>query len=91
MKTITVILCMLLLTSVAIGFAQTSGSCGDDLTWTLSEDEKTPTISGTGAMWNYERASVPPGSYIVPWFSHNFTITTVVIGNGVTSIAEGAF
>jgi outer membrane lipoprotein-sorting protein len=53
MKTNTLILCMMLLTSVATGFAQTSGTCGENLTWTLNSDKKTLTISGTGAMRSY--------------------------------------
>jgi hypothetical protein len=84
MKTNTLILCMLLLTSVATGFAQTSGSCGENLTWTLSEDEKTLTISGTGEMADYSYNTLP-------WSSYRSSITTIEIGDGVTSIGDYAF
>jgi hypothetical protein len=73
---------MLLPAGTATALAQ-SGTCGENLTWTLSSDEKTLTISGTGAMEDYSEPS--------PWFSYRSSITTVVIGNGVTSIGDEAF
>ena len=65
--------------SVGTLFAQ-SGTCGENLTWTLSV--RTLTISGTGAMTNYAYA---------PWYSYRSTIKTVVIKDGVTSIGTHAF
>jgi hypothetical protein len=53
------------------------------LTWTISGD--TLTISGTGAMANYYKASE------VPWYSYRSSITSVVINPGVTSIGDWAF
>lgn len=32
----------------------TSGSCGDNLTWSYDWDTQTLTISGTGDMWNFD-------------------------------------
>ena len=61
-----------------------SGTCGDNLTWTL-DDNGTLTISGTGAMTNYSDEEVES-----PW-SWNDEIQTVVIENGVTSIGNYAF
>ncbi|MCD8192361.1 MAG: leucine-rich repeat protein [Oscillospiraceae bacterium] len=61
--------------------AETSGTCGDNLTWTLSDGVLT--ISGTGEMEDY--------SFNPPWESESGSITTVVIENGVTSIGEAAF
>lgn len=42
------------------------------------------TISGTGSMWDYSRASVP-------WYSNSDSILSVVIENGVTTIGDYAF
>ncbi|MCD8125742.1 MAG: leucine-rich repeat protein, partial [Lachnospiraceae bacterium] len=61
-----------------------SGTCGDDLTWVLN-DAGTLTISGTGDMdvWN---------TYSwVPWYSDRESITSIKIGDGVTSIGDWAF
>ena len=61
-----------------------SGTCGEDLTWTL-DSEGTLTISGTGAMTNYYYYSS------APWYSNRSSIVSVVIGDGVTSIGDSAF
>ena len=58
-----------------------SGTCGDNLTWTLDE-EGTLTISGTGAMYDFDYA---------PWESYKDQIYTVQIGDGVTTIGSNAF
>ena len=62
--------------------AATSGTCGDNLTWTL-DDNGTLTISGTGNMSNYFSSA--------PWGSATRSIKTVIIQNGVTSICSYAF
>ena len=61
----------------------TSGEKGNNLTWIL-DDEGVLTISGTGAManWNWE------GS---PWYANKDKIESVVIEDGVTSIGNYAF
>ena len=66
--------------------AASSGTCGDNLSWTL-DDEGTLTISGTGAMnnWTYE------DNEEAPWYGVRDSITTVIIDNGVTSIGNFAF
>ena len=72
------------------GFAQNdaiSGTCGDNLTWTLSGG--TLTISGTGAMTN-SSSSIYSG-VLVPWSNYCSQITKVVIEDGVTSIGNYAF
>ena len=66
-----------------------SGSCGDNLTWTLDGD-RTLTISGEGEMWNYDY--VDPGKHTVaPWGEYYTTISTLIIGNNVTSIGASSF
>ncbi|MCD7887367.1 MAG: leucine-rich repeat protein, partial [Clostridiales bacterium] len=61
-----------------------SGTCGDDLAWTLDENGKL-TISGTGAMKSWSSYSR------VPWYSYISSITSVAIEDGVTSIGKYAF
>ncbi|MBR4892957.1 MAG: leucine-rich repeat protein [Clostridia bacterium] len=64
--------------------AASSGTCGDNLTWTL-DDSGTLTISGIGDMENYTSVSS------TPWYSNRSKIKTVVIDVGVTSIGDRAF
>lgn len=59
----------------------TSGTCGKNLTWTLDADG-TLTISGTGAMYNYNQNNR------VPWPS---TIKKIFLTDGITSIGNYAF
>ena len=57
------------------------GTCGDDITWTLS-DSYTLTVTGTGDMSNYSSSE--------PW-CYNEQIRNVVIEEGVESIGNYAF
>ena len=59
-----------------------SGTCGDNLTWTLDSDGLL-TISGTGQMADFDWQGSP--------FYDNSAIRTVVIEPGVTSIGNNAF
>ena len=59
-----------------------SGVCGEHLTWTL--DGGTLTISGTGAMYNYDIDE----AYDLPWKNK---ISILIIESGVTSIGDRAF
>lgn len=65
-----------------------SGTCGDNLTWELSEDGVL-TISGTGEMddWTYSNVS----GVSTPWYDEKSIITRISIKNGVTSIGNYAF
>ena len=63
-------------------FAQ--GGTTGPLTWNLNNG--TLTISGTGAMPNYEY-----GNHPAPWYEHRESIHTVVVETGVTSIGNGSF
>ena len=62
--------------------AATSGTRGENLTWTL--EDGTLTISGTGAMPNW-------GYYPPPWRDRCLEIKEVIIEYGVTSIGRSAF
>ena len=53
--------CVLALTMIAPvseAWAQTSGTCGDNLTWSFTSSDSTLTITGTGAMYNYGEETV---------------------------------
>lgn len=72
---ILMIMAMISVLIPAIACAETSGTCGSNLTWEFSDDGKL-TISGTGTMRNYISEKD------VPWYSVRESIETVVI-NGV--------
>jgi len=76
------LLCALPFTASAATY---SGTCGDNLTWTLDTSTGVLNISGTGAMTNYSSSSS------VPWDSYRSKIKTVNIGNSVTTIGMHAF
>jgi hypothetical protein len=57
---------------------------GDALAWELCEG--TMTISGTGAMPDFNNQDNTP-----PWYSYRENITAVVVESGVESIGESAF
>jgi hypothetical protein len=60
-----------------------SGTCGENLTWIFNKKDGVLTISGNGAIPDYAYTNSNP------WYSH--PITTVVIGDSVTSIGLWAF
>ncbi|MBQ1948421.1 MAG: leucine-rich repeat domain-containing protein [Clostridia bacterium] len=91
MKKNSFIVCLLLCMVLCLGFTVTSmaatvesGVCGENLTWDLDDTGKL-TIEGTGAMTDWASSTK------VPWYAKRSSIKTVVIGNSVTSIGEGAF
>ena len=63
--------------------AASSGSCGENLTWNLTDAGKL-TISGTGDMETFDWAGAP-------WYEVRDSVKTVVIEDGVTSVAPYAF
>ena len=68
-------------------WADDSGQCGYDLTWTYVEETKTLTISGSGAMYTHSNLFEE-----YPWFYRVYDKTEkVVINDGVTTIGDGAF
>ena len=62
-----------------------SGSCGENLTWTLRDGVLT--ISGTGLMDDYSSGE----RFAAPWYVYAHRITGIVIEEGVTSLGEYAF
>ena len=67
--------------------AQTSGKCGDNLTWSLDEGTGVLTIAGEGAMYNYAFSS----NSRAPWYSIWESIKEVKITGSPTNIGNYAF
>ena len=71
-----------------------SGTCGQDLTWTLSPDGVL-TISGTGSMTDYSSKSTNTTDdtriSTAPWAVHADRIRRLVLEEGVTSASKYAF
>ncbi len=65
--------------------ASYSGTCGENLIWSLDTSTGKLIISGTGEMMNCS------GSSNVPWYSYRSSIKNVTVGDGVTSIGSYAF
>lgn len=81
-------LCMMLALLPGTAWAaSTSGSCGDNVTWSYSNG--TLTIQGTGPMYDY--TAYNNGYSMAPWGDGYLEIGTLRIGNGVTTIGNRAF
>lgn len=68
-----------------------SGTCGDNLTWSLSDDETVLTISGSGEMGHYSFRQ-----NLAPWSEGdneggNSKITQVILPEGLVNIGSCAF
>ena len=74
----------MLLTAVSGAWADASGSCGTGVTWLYVESTQALTISGSGAMTDYNFNNQP-------WKDLKSQITTVTIESGVTKIGDYAF
>ncbi|MCC8072753.1 MAG: leucine-rich repeat protein, partial [Clostridiales bacterium] len=90
-KFISLFLSIAMLLSITAGidfsaYADTySGTCGDNLIWSLDTDTGVLTISGSGDMKNYSSSSS------APWYNYSDSITDVELLSGITSIGEDAF
>ena len=67
-----------------------SGDWGNNLHWILAANG-TLTISGQGGMDGAEDYSDELNAWAFPWTYHRDQVTAIVIEEGVTSVAEGAF
>lgn len=74
---------VLLLLCLTQAWADDSGKCGDDLTWSYISNTYSLVISGSGEMYNYD------SSVDTPWYDKD--VTNIIIENGVTTIGDKAF
>ena len=78
-----ILICMavMLLSLLMCGnlWAESSGSCGDNITWTLDDDDNL-TLTGSGQMYNYTNS---------PWYENN--VKTVKFVGNITGIGSSAF
>ncbi len=72
--------------------AISSGTCGDNATWTLYNDG-TLVISGTGAMYDYKTKYSHTTSFdgTAPWMPQQERIKKLIIEDGITTIGRSAF
>ena len=86
-KNLRKMLCLVLLAVAALCFtvpALAIGTVSDNITWT--QEGSTLNIEGSGDMvLEYEYLTE------IPWYHLKTEVDTILIGEGVTSIAEGAF
>lgn len=78
-----------LLPGTALAAEAPSGKCGDNASWSYNASTGTLTISGTGAMYDYE--SWGESDDTAPWISYHTEITSVIIEEGITHIGDYAF
>ena len=64
---------------------ETSGNCGDGVTWSYDADTSTLTIEGSGRMSDYSSSENPP------WYQYRADIRSIKINEGVTYIGSSAF
>ena len=95
-KTLGLILALLMVFSLlpASAFAANvvqSGTCGDNMTWTL-DDEGVLTITGTGWMkFHSEDSEEVEDIEYTPWRAYKSLVKSVVIGDGVLNVGGCAF
>lgn len=83
-KLFTLLLAMI--ASVGTMFAETySGSCGEDLTWSLNTEDSVLIIRGTGAMADFQNATQ------CPWNGYSSLIQSVIMNDNVTTVSNYAF
>ena len=84
-RLLTVLLCavMIVINPLAVYAEGESGSCGDNLNWSLTEGVLT--ISGSGAMWDFTE------NEMAPWYELREEIQNVVLPSQLTHVGELAF
>ena len=67
------------------------GAEGDNITFTLT-DEGVLTLTGTGAMQDYEESYYYSSDTAAPWYNSDVTyVSSVIVGEGITHIGNYAF
>ena len=68
------------------------GKCGDNINYKYDPTETTLTLTGTGAMWTYNKSNPAPWTTWYKWSDkYDVDISKIIIGEGVTAISDGAF
>ncbi len=90
---LTIVFTAVFLSAITVSAATYSGTCGENVTWSLDTETGTLTISGTGEMYGYDSwfDEYWRDDYGAPWAAYGSLIKKVVIENGVTSIGNCAF
>lgn len=70
--------------NICQGCGLIGGVCGDDLTWTLSRTTGRLAISGTGAMYDFEREESP-------WYVYRNQIREIILPDGLTCVGDESF
>ena len=73
---------LVMMLTATTAWADDSGECGEGVTYYYNASTHTLTISGSGAMQDYDKS---------PWYSYRKDIKAVVIEDGVTKIGNRAF
>ena len=71
--------------------SENKGVCGNDVYWNYSKESKTLTISGTGAMWDYDSPLNSTTLSYTPWESFKSNIVHIIIDEGVSTVGDWAF
>ena len=93
---LTLVMLLALLPATALAAdPTTSGSCGENLTWTLTQNKDsttyTLTISGSGDMADYAVGKAPWHTALGTNKADREKINTIVLPNGLTHIGNNAF
>ncbi len=87
-KLFAVLLCAALVFStlpiISVSAVSYSGTCGENLTWSLDTETGVLEISGNGNMTDWSHSSSP-------WYSYRSYIKSAIISDGVTNIGNNAF
>ncbi len=78
-------LCFVMLLPNRAEAASYSGTCGENVSWSLNTVTGVLTITGSGPMENYKSMNY------APWYQYQSDIRWVTIGEGVTTIGDYAF
>ncbi len=76
----------------ALAMIESGNSCGENVTWSLNEENGILTISGEGPMKNdYTTNENNRIFYLPPWWYRRYMIRSIIVEEGVTDIGEYAF
>jgi hypothetical protein len=84
-KKLFLFLLICILNALSINATVYSGSCGDNVKYSLDTETGVLSITGTGAMTDYSNKED------VPWYGQKSNIKSVEIADGVTTIGNRVF